>query len=252
MQDIKNKLEAVLFITGKSMTIEEMAQFCNIASIGTVKEAILGLQKDFTTRLSSLEITEQDGRYRLNIKREYNHLSTKLLSAADLDQPTQATLALIAYKQPILQAEIIKMRGNTAYDHIHALKAMEFIVSEKSGRTRSLKLGPKFFDYFDVVEEQLKQRMQETAEKQQKLIPDVTEQKIALGEEIPKTNAEESVKEEEKIVKIEEPSTPKIQEKKKKKSEEKVHIVTDTTLEIERTPREVLLHIDADDFGSKC
>ncbi|MSR85907.1 SMC-Scp complex subunit ScpB [Candidatus Woesearchaeota archaeon] len=241
MQDIKNKLEAVLFITGKSMTVDEMAQFCNIGSVGTVKEAILGLQKDFVGRPGSLEVTEEEGRYRLNIKREYNHLSTKLLSAADLDVPTQATLALIAYKQPILQSEIIKMRGNTAYDHIHALKAMEFIVSEKKGRTRSLKLGSKFFDYFDVVEEQFKRQMQETFEKQEKLIPETkTEEKTTHPVIEEKTSELIPI-----IV---------LKEKKKKNipTQEKVRVVTETTLEVERTPKEVLLRINADDFGSKC
>ena len=241
MQDIKNKLEAVLFITGRSMTVDEMAQFCNIASVGTVKEAILALQKDFLTRPGSLEITQEEGRYRLNIKRDYNHLSTKLLSAADLDPPTQATLALIAYKQPILQADIIKMRGNTAYDHIHALKAMEFIVSEKSGRTRSLRLGSKFFDYFDVVEEQLKQKMQETMERQEKLVPEKVEEKNKVVESI--------VEEKKEIL-----EAPPTKEKKKRVAvtEEKVRVVIDTTLEVERTPKEVLMRIDADDFGSKC
>ncbi len=245
MQDIKNKLEAVLFITGKSMTVDEMAQFCNIGSVGAVKDAILALQKDFVNRPGSLEVTEEEGKYRLNIKREYTHLSTKLLSAADLDVPTQATLALIAYKQPVLQAEVIKMRGNTAYDHIHALKAMEFIISEKSGRTRSLKLGAKFFDYFDVVEDQFKQKLQETFEKQEKLIPDTkSEEKVAAP-------VVEKVTEE----KIAEPIPPIVLKEKKKKSvnlTEKTRVVTDTTLEVERTPKEILMRIDADDFGSKC
>ncbi len=230
MQDIKNKIEAVLFITGKAMTVEEIAQFCNIGSIGSVKEAIQALQKEYSQREGSLEILEEEGDYRLNIKKTYNHLSTKLLSGAELDPPTQASLALIAYKQPVMQSEIIKMRGNTAYDHIHALKAMEFIVSEKSGRTRVLKLAPKFFEYFDVVEENLKQKLHETIERQEK-----------LSEEVPQVLVKE-----EKAVEVE----PLLKEKKRKKAEEKIQIVTDTSLEIARTSKEVLLHLDADDFGS--
>ena len=156
MQDIQKKVEAVLFITGKALTMEEIANFCNIGSLGSVKEAIESLIKDYQERCSSLEVVKEENRYRLNIRKEYNHLSTKLISNCELDAPTQATLALIAYKQPILQSDIIKMRGNTAYDHVHALKEMEFIISEKNGRTRSLRLAPKFFEYFDVVEENLK------------------------------------------------------------------------------------------------
>jgi segregation and condensation protein B len=59
-----------------------------------------------------------------------------------------------------MQSEIVKLRGNGAYDHIAKLKEMEFITSEKSGRTRLLKTTPKFYDYFDVVGEELKQKLE--------------------------------------------------------------------------------------------
>ncbi len=241
MQDLKNKIEAVLFITARAMSIEEIAQFCNIGSIGTIREAMLALRKDYETKLGSLEIIEDEGKFRLNIQKQYNYLSTKLLSAAELDAPTQGTLALIAYKQPILQAEIIKMRGNTAYDHIHTLKEMEFVVSEKSGRTRSIKLAPKFFEYFDVVQENLQQKFQESVEKQEKL------QEITSSHHI--EEKKEEIIEQEAVIPI-----LKLKEKKKKKPEasELTVVITDASRDIQRNPKEILIGLNADDFGSKC
>ena len=87
-----------------------------------------------------------------------------MLSDSELDKPTQETLAIIAYKNPIFQSEVINIRGNKAYDHIKALKELDFINSEKSGRTRLLKITPKFFDYFDVVEDQLKAKLNSVEE----------------------------------------------------------------------------------------
>ena len=78
------------------------------------------------------------------------------MTDSELDRPTQETLAIIAYKNPALQSDVIKVRGNKAYDHIKFLKGDNFITSEKNGRTRLLKLTQKFFDYFDVVEDSLK------------------------------------------------------------------------------------------------
>jgi len=165
MQDIKNKIEAVLFISGKFMNVEEIANFCNIGSIGIVKDAINALKGDYDKRDSGLAIYEEKGLYKLNLKKGYNHLSVNLASSCELDSPTQATLAVIAYKQPALQAEIIKMRGNKAYDHIKQLREQDFITSEKTGRTRLLKLAPKFFDYFDVLENAMKEKFSEIGEK---------------------------------------------------------------------------------------
>ena len=167
MQDIKNQIEAVLFTTGKFIDVEELARLCNMGSVGLVKQAIDELKQDYFNKNSSLEILEENNKFKLNIKKQYLHLTTSLLNDAELDRPTQETLALIAYKNPAVQSEIIKMRSNTAYEHIKRLKENEFIQAEKKGRTFLLKLTPKFYDYFDVIEGALKEKLVLTQDKKE-------------------------------------------------------------------------------------
>lgn len=158
MEDHKNRVEAILFTTGRFMDLQEIATLCNLASIEIVKSTLDALKKDYETKGGALTLVEENGKWKLNIKKEYHYLTSKLLDTSEMDKPTQETLALIAYKNPALQSEIVKMRGNTSYDHIKFLKDNDFIISEKHGRTRLLKLTPKFFEYFDVVEDQLKSK----------------------------------------------------------------------------------------------
>lgn len=165
MDDMQNRVEAVLFITGSFMSIEEIAKAAGIASEGVIKEAVHRLKKEYEERQGSLEIINNDGRYKIALKKDYVQFSTRLLSTTELDRPTMETLAIIAYKQPIIQADLIKIRGNGAYDHIHTLKDQQFITSEKFGRTRKLKLAPKFFDYFDIAGDQLKSKCDEIGDK---------------------------------------------------------------------------------------
>lgn len=168
MQDIKNRIETILFTTGRFIDIDELANLCNIGSKGTIKEALNELIKDYKNKNSALEIIEENNKFKLNIKRNYLYLTTKLLNETEFDKPTQETLALIALKQPIVQSEIIHIRGNKAYDHIKKLKELEFLNSEKSGRTRLLKTTQKFYDYFDVVDEsQIKEKFSEIEQKYQ-------------------------------------------------------------------------------------
>ena len=87
------------------------------------------------------------------------YLTERILTDADLDKPTQETLAIIAYRQPAIQSDVINYRGNKAYDHVKKLKEEGFVLSERFGRTKLLKLTPKFFDYFDVVEDELKDKL---------------------------------------------------------------------------------------------
>lgn len=156
----KKKVEAVLFTVGKFITIEEIAKACNIGSVGYVKQIIEELKKEYETRETSLQIIQEENKYKLNIRKEFGNLTNKLVSETEFDAPTTKTLAIIAYKQPMLQAEVIKIRGNKAYDHIKVLKEAGLITAEKSGRTRLLKLTPKFYDYFDVMEHELRSKIQ--------------------------------------------------------------------------------------------
>ncbi|MBL7148364.1 MAG: SMC-Scp complex subunit ScpB [Nanoarchaeota archaeon] len=161
MDDIKNRIEAVLFTTGRFVDLDELSSLTGIGSIGSLREALNSLIEDYKNKESSLEIVEDNGKFKLNIKKDFLYLTTKLLSETEFDKPTQETLALIAYKQPVMQSEIIKMRGTTGYDHVKKLKEMEFVTSEKSGRTRLLKTTPKFYDYFDVVGTEIKEKFNE-------------------------------------------------------------------------------------------
>ncbi len=151
----KNKIEAILFTIGKFLTVQEIAKLAGINSIDTVKYDLEKLKNEYVDRDGALEIIKEADKWKLSIKKEYLYLTEKLLTSSELDRPTQETLAIIAYKNPVLQAEVIKIRGNKAYDHIKILKENNFITSEKSGRTRLLKLTQKFFEYFDVIEDKL-------------------------------------------------------------------------------------------------
>jgi len=208
MDEIKNKVEAVLFTTGRFMNVDEISRLCGVGSIGLVRDALKGLVQDYSKRISSLEIFEEKGRYKLNIRKKYSYLTTNLLNDSELDVPTQETLAIVAYKQPILQSDIIKIRGSSAYDHIKILREEEFVTSEKYGRTRLLKLAPKFFDYFDVVEDGLKSQFKEI------------ENKIGTSEEI-QEKLQQNKDDEEKQVDSKESSSEVSDKESDKSSEDK-------------------------------
>lgn len=155
---MKHQIEAILYTLGKFVTIDELA---NLASTTPeqVKKAISQLKEDYSKRETALTIQEVDNKIKLNIKKEFGHLANKILSDKELDNPTTKTLAIIAYKQQIKQSEVIRIRGNKAYDHIKKLADSNLISSEKLGRTRLLKLTANFYDYFDVAQEELKEKL---------------------------------------------------------------------------------------------
>lgn len=165
MQDNKNKVEAILFTTGRFLTLEEISKFCGIASVGYLKDLLVNLKKEYEEKGGALELINEKDKWKLNIKKGYLHLTEKLLDSAEFNIPVQETLAIIAYKQPAVQSEVVKVRGNKSYDHIKVLHENDLITSEKFGRTRILKLTQKFYDYFDVVKDQLVRKFEEVETK---------------------------------------------------------------------------------------
>lgn len=159
MQEDKNKVEAILFTVGRPLQLEEVGRMAGIGSLGYLKQVLNGLKEDYANKGGSLEIVDEKDKWRLNIRKNYLHLTETLLSDSELVKPVQETLAIIAYRQPAIQADVIHIRGNKAYDHIKVLKENGFLVTEKFGRTRILKLTQKFYDYFDVVEDQLRDKL---------------------------------------------------------------------------------------------
>jgi len=191
----RRKIEAVLYTTGKFMDIQEIADACGIGSVGYVKEELSGLRKEYGEKGSALEIQEYEGKFKLNIRKEYGFLANKLLGDSDFDAPTTKTLAVIAYKSPVMQSEIIKIRGNKAYDHVKQLKDDALVTSEKSGRTRILKLTQKFFEYFDVSEREMKESLEGLEEDVKKKVAwkmGTTPEKIKEIEEQVKNNSKEN------------------------------------------------------------
>ena len=200
MSEEKKKIEAVLFTTGRFMTVEEISNVTGLTQ-DVVTNILTELKNEYDQKDSSLTIQQHENRFKLNIRKEYGSVTNKLVSTTEMDSPTTKTLAVIAFKNPALQSDIIKIRGNKAYDHITRLIQEGLISSEKHGRTRLLKLTPKFFDYFDTAEPAIKEKFkeiedkykaQEAAEKEQK-----EGEKVAQVQEVPQ---QESVRVQEQPV----------------------------------------------------
>ena len=147
--DLKSRIEAVLFVTGKAVDIKEIAQILE-ADEQEVEEAMLSLIFDYSSREGALEIDDENG-YILQVKNEYMDIVEKLCPV-DISNAVLKTLTVIALKEPIRQAELKELRGSTAYDHVQELleKGLISRKKDKNGRSFNLKTTPKFAEYFKM------------------------------------------------------------------------------------------------------
>jgi segregation and condensation protein B len=150
---LKNEVEALLFASGRFMTAEDMSEILD-ASPKAIEGAVQELSEFYEDFDTALDIQEMNERWKMGVKHDYFEVVQQVVADTELDTPTLETLAVIAWKRPILQSDVVDMRGSGAYDHIKTLMEMEFISRERHGRTYKLKLDEKFYDYFDVEGEQ--------------------------------------------------------------------------------------------------
>lgn len=147
---LKAKIESVLFLTEKPVRALAIARIVN-EDVQVVRQAILELINDYESRDGALEIADDDG-YIIQVKDQYSSIIDEFLPM-ELPLALLRTLSAIALKQPVAQAEIIKIRGAGAYDHIKELLAREMINKKEDGRSPLLTTTKQFQDYFRLTQD---------------------------------------------------------------------------------------------------
>jgi len=110
--------------------------------------------------------------WRINVREKFAPIVKKIVSETEFSKTVMETLAVIAWKAPVLQCDVIKIRTNKAYDHISELEEAGFISRIKKGRTQLIRLSEKFFSYFDLDNiDDMKKKMENYNSNRQQLLP---------------------------------------------------------------------------------
>ena len=145
------QIEAILYLKGRPIGLNELSDLARAEPQG-VQQALLTLSASYAQRDTALEIVEQNGRFGLQLRPALADLVQNMLPV-NLSTATLRTLATIALKKRILQADLVDLRGSGAYDHIKELLAQDFIERRRQSEGRSywITLSEKFHRTFSVL-----------------------------------------------------------------------------------------------------
>ena len=167
MISLANKIEAILYLKGQPLSIAEIAEFaeCNRAA---VLEGLLELIDDYAHRNSALVVVETGSEYSLQLRGGFQDLVQTLIPV-ELGVGAMRTLAAIALKSPITQAELVNLRGSGAYQHVQTLVELGFVRKRRQADCRSfgIQVTEKFQQYFQI--EQLSQLAELVEDKERSL-----------------------------------------------------------------------------------
>jgi segregation and condensation protein B len=132
-------LEAALLIADEPMPIRKLVQVLALPDASSVRRLLAKLQEYYDADGSAFELEELAGGFQLMTRPEYHRwLSSTRHGQQDLKltAPSRETLAIIAYRQPIMRADIESIRGVHCGETLRLL--MEKSLVKITGRDDSL------------------------------------------------------------------------------------------------------------------
>ena len=164
MSDLKNRLESILFAAGKAIKLEELSRLTKERDLDVVKKALDELRHELEQKQGSVMLMNDCDEWKLTVREKYLPFVRKIVTKTEPPKSIIETLAIVAFKAPVLQSKVIQIRTNKAYQHLDFLEEKGYITREKKGRTKLIKLTQKFFEYFDVPPEKLKEKFKDFKE----------------------------------------------------------------------------------------
>ena len=153
---VESVVEAVLFASDESLTEARLAKIVE-TSTKQVRLHIKSLNEKYQANNNAFRIEQIAGGYQMLTLSPYNHWLKKLLRVRGdnkLSPAAMETLAIIAYKQPVMRADIEAIRGVAVGEVIRSLsyKGLVKIVgrAEVLGRPMLYGTTKKFLEVFGL------------------------------------------------------------------------------------------------------
>jgi len=128
-------VEAILFSTDTPITAAKILQVAELAAKREVTDAIDLLNARYEESGAAFRIEAIAGGYRLQTLEAYHEVLSRLFKAkseSKLSQPAMETLSIVAYRQPVLRADIEAIRGVACGEVLRGL--MEKLLIKIVGR----------------------------------------------------------------------------------------------------------------------
>jgi segregation and condensation protein B len=110
----RSRLEAVLFLAGEPLSLRKLAQSANLTDATEARTLLGQLRRLFDARGSAFQVEHVAGGYQLMTRAKFAPWLRPIAPTEReirLSGPALETLAVVAYRQPVLRAEVEAIRG---------------------------------------------------------------------------------------------------------------------------------------------
>jgi segregation and condensation protein B len=156
MQDLKNIVESLLFVAEEPLGLERLKKILEPTEAGAIAEALAALKNDYDSRQGGFYLAEVAGGYQFRTRPEYTGWIRRLVDPKPvrLSRAALETLAIIAYKQPVIRSDVEHIRGVDCGGVLRQLLERKLVRvlgrKEIAGRPLIYATTRKFLETFDL------------------------------------------------------------------------------------------------------
>ncbi len=110
----RSRLEAVLFLAREPLSLRKLAQSSNLADATEARTLLAELRRIYDSRGCAFQVEQLAGGYQLRTRPKFAPWLRPLVPPSEqirLSPPSLETLAVVAYRQPVLRADVEAIRG---------------------------------------------------------------------------------------------------------------------------------------------
>ncbi|MDF1591720.1 MAG: SMC-Scp complex subunit ScpB [Desulfobacterales bacterium] len=155
MEKLKEIIESLLFVAETALTTERIKQVTT-ADAKEIRDALQALSDEYESRPGGFYLAEVAGGYQIRTRPEYNEWIKRLIqpNPPRMSKAALETLAIIAYKQPIIRSDIEHIRGVDCGGILRLLLERKFLRvlgrKEIPGRPLIYATTKQFLEVFDL------------------------------------------------------------------------------------------------------
>ena len=156
MENLKYILESLLFVADAPLTLDRLKKILIEADSKEIRQALAELQEEYQQRQGGFDLRQVAGGYQFRSRNVYNEWITRLIepSPVRLSKAALETLAIIAYKQPVIRSDVEHIRGVDCGGVLRVLLERQLIRvlgrKEIPGRPLIYATTKKFLEVFDL------------------------------------------------------------------------------------------------------
>jgi segregation and condensation protein B len=150
-------LEAVLFLAREPLSLRKLAQSANLADATEARTLLAELRRIYDTRGSAFQVEQLAGGYQLRTRPKFAPWLRPLVPPSEqvrLSPPSLETLAVVAYRQPVLRADVEAIRGVACGEILRQLMDSDLLRivgrSEELGRPLWYGTTKRFLEVFGL------------------------------------------------------------------------------------------------------